>query len=845
MLVVLLLLPTGLVGAAHSSDSGAGRPVGQSITGTASVHAEGPGATPTTKAIKVDQAEIPDSFDPAVTFSTPGWGAVQQVYQGLVQYNGSSSTSFSGVLASNWTVSLDPLTGFDSYTFTLRSGAHFSNGDPYNAYVQWYSLYRSLLLEQGAQFILEQNFYSTNFSASSPLSYYSTSANDSIANATLVTDLSTWNFATPTAPEKAEMAEPAQSFQVLSPSMIRLNVGYGYLDSNYTYLLASIAAPIASAVDPAWIEANGGVQEATINPYAASNSLGTGPYVLGDFSGVGGGGYVLTPDPSYWGATDAATEPWNLDLRAANTSIDVIFQSTPDVTTNDLLTGAVQEATFPSLGPSTISALEGHSQLTVQPLPPIYGGTVGSWWIYLDQTEYPFNNLSVREAIAHAINYTQIVEQAFGGDASQWVGPVPPGFPYDNNVTAREPYYQYDLALAYQEMADSPCAAGACRSLTFNYMFLNTGAEWSATAALLKLDLGAINLTINPVGVSLDQLYEEQGTTYYGQCVSATNANGGPFYMGQEFYTSDYLAPDDWTQNDAVSTGSANYCMAQYDNATVDSLVYRALADPNPTGLTADYSAITQALYSNYSEIWLVVPTSFAIYATDVHGIGLYPMGSAQPASLQFNTQWLASPTTYPVTFSETGLSGGTWYVNLTGGASYSSTGGSLAFTEPNGTYAFTVGTSNKEYRSPGGSFSVSGAPWNETVAFALVTFDVTFSETGLSSGTNWSVTVNLREMSSTTPSITFAEPNGTYTFSLTPPPGTTAAVHAGTVVVNGTAVGETIAFTSTTGSPQFLGLPNGEGYALVGLLLVAAVVVIAIVIARRRARPPASPSAV
>ena len=83
--------------------------------------------------ICIDQAELPDTLDPQVTFSTPGWAAVQQVYQGLVQYNGSSDTSFSGVLAHDWTVQYNPAVGYTSYTFHLRSGIHFSNGDPFNA----------------------------------------------------------------------------------------------------------------------------------------------------------------------------------------------------------------------------------------------------------------------------------------------------------------------------------------------------------------------------------------------------------------------------------------------------------------------------------------------------------------------------------------------------------------------------------------------------------------------------------------------------------------------------------------------------------------------------------------
>ena len=81
----------------------------------------------------VEEESQPDTLDPAVTYVTPGWEVVDQVYQGLVTYNGSSITQFVGVLAKNWTVSADMM----NYTFILRSGVTFSNGDPFNAYVMW------------------------------------------------------------------------------------------------------------------------------------------------------------------------------------------------------------------------------------------------------------------------------------------------------------------------------------------------------------------------------------------------------------------------------------------------------------------------------------------------------------------------------------------------------------------------------------------------------------------------------------------------------------------------------------------------------------------------------------
>jgi peptide/nickel transport system substrate-binding protein len=593
-----------------------------------------------TNPILIDQAEtIPDNIDPAATFSTPGWALVQQIYQGLVNYNGSSYVNFSGVLAKNWTEGYNPATGFSEYTFTLRSGVTFSNADPYNAYVQWYSFYRSLLLEQGPQFILEQNFYSTNFNATNPLNYYTANLSEiQAANTTLVGDLNSWNFFTPTSGEISMMESPNQSFQVINAQTIELNLGYGYLASNYTYLLASLSAPNSYAVDPAVVSAHGGVVEGDItNDWLATNALGTGQYTLSDYNDVVGGGYTLTPSSDYWGTVASAQEPWNPMIQAANTTVEISFQESTDVTISDLDTGAVAAASFAYLGPSSIQQLQGSKCLDVQTLPTVYGSTSGSWWIYLNQSVYPFNNLSVREAISHAINYQQIIAEAFGGYASQWVGPVPPSYPYYNPQQLAP--YAYNLTLAQQEIKNSPCANNACVGTTIKYEYIDLG-DWASVATLLENDLSAIGISIDPVEIELTQLYSLQTLNNAGVCTTATSAYGGPFYMGQEFYTSDYISPDDWTQNDALSAGSANECMAGYANSTVDNLTYQAAAESNPANLTADYSTMTSLMYNNYTDIWLVVPDSISVQSIYLHGYIQNPMASAEPFALLFNTQW-------------------------------------------------------------------------------------------------------------------------------------------------------------------------------------------------------------
>ena len=593
--------------------------------------------------LKVDQSEIPDSLDPAVTFTTPGWAAVQQVYQGLVNYNGSSSTNFSGVLAKDWTISYpyNSATGnnTESVTFHLRSGVHFSNGDPYNAYVEWYSLYRDLVMQQPSQFILEENFYSTNFDASNPLGYYSSNASVHAANVTLTNYLNTFNFFNPNATDIALMETVNQSFQVIDNLTIQLNLGYGYLASNYTYLFASLSAPNSYAVDPAWIGQHGGVSLAETNAYLSTNTLGTGQYILGGYSGVTGGGYSLVPNTNYWGASAAAQEPWYYMLPPAKSSFDVVFQGSDAVTISDLKTGTAALASFAYIGPSTISQINNNPCIVVQALPTVYGSTSGSWWVFMDVNQFPFNNLSVREAVAHAIDYSQIIQSAFGGYASQWVGPVPPSYPYYNPASL--PPYAYNLTLAQQEIANSPCANDACKGMSINYAYLKPGEDWLSATTYIAADLAQIGITINPVGIELKTLISEQSVDpATGVCTSNEAVNGGPFYMGQEFYTSDYIAPDDWTQNDALTAGSANACMAQYSNGTMDTLVYQAAAESNPANLTQDYTTMTNLLYNNYSEIWLVVPTSFAVYSVHLQGIHQNPMASAEPYAMLFNTQY-------------------------------------------------------------------------------------------------------------------------------------------------------------------------------------------------------------
>ena len=64
--------------------------------------------------------------------------------------------------------------------------------------------------------------------------------------------------------------------------------------------------------------------------------------------------------------------------------------------------------------------------------------------------------------------------------------------------------------------------------------------------------------------------------------------------------------------------------------------------------------------------------------------------------------------------------------------------------------------------------------------------YPVTFTESGLASGTSWSITLAGTKESSTTSTITFSEENGSYTYTVGAVSGYTSSSSGGTVVVNG-----------------------------------------------------------
>ncbi|MEM0140671.1 MAG: hypothetical protein QXN66_01355 [Thermoplasmatales archaeon] len=156
----------------------------------------------------------------------------------------------------------------------------------------------------------------------------------------------------------------------------------------------------------------------------------------------------------------------------------------------------------------------------------------------------------------------------------------------------------------------------------------------------------------------------------------------------------------------------------------------------------------------------------------------------------------------FNVTFNQSKLPGGIrWYVNLSNGESFSSVSNEIRFTETNGTYNYSISTVNKIYRpSPySSSFIIDGISRSLQVIFYIVTYPVTFTETGLVNGTLWSIMINNLTRISTNSTITFRLYNGTFQYSIQPLSGFSTNQYNGNISLNGYSVTETIAWKMIT----------------------------------------------
>lgn len=594
---VIILIGLAAIAAYVAVNTGGSQSSSVSNT-SSSISTSGPSTTLSQSSLVVEEGQQPDTVDPAADFTTAGNEVTFNVYQGLVAPLLSSTTQFVGVLAKDWTPSTDGM----NWTFRLRHGVTFSNGDQFNAYVMWYSLYRSMVMDQVSSFILSQNFGTT------------TGAGFNVTDTTL----NSMDYANPSAANLSIMEAPNQSFQVLSSDSIELHLGYGY-NGNVTYsaFLVTLTAPISFAVDPKVVLANGGVVAEEANTWMSTHALGTGFYLLDSWAQ--GQDIKLVKNPAYWG--NAYTEtPLNYAIQPAILNNIIIYFKPTSTRIIDLKSGFAQMIGAPDITEAAdLSALRQTPNVNVTVYPIQYGSALASYFLFMNPFIVPaFSDSLVRQAVSYAIDYDGIINNVFHGLAQQWVGPVPPGYPLYNETVSGQPPYSYNATKAAVLLAQagyrSTLPDGSILNPagpafpTLDFVYSPDSTSENEVAPIIQSELKAIGINVN-----LSPLTFPQYTAYLFAPTDTSQTDG----FGISYWSEDYPASQDYVTGIAASnyTGAPTYFLNLTDwSATADSSLDSA------TVLSA-FRNITTTMGANYVDIWLYVPRFIAVNYNNVAGM--------------------------------------------------------------------------------------------------------------------------------------------------------------------------------------------------------------------------------
>ncbi|MCL4480630.1 MAG: right-handed parallel beta-helix repeat-containing protein [Candidatus Thermoplasmatota archaeon] len=204
---------------------------------------------------------------------------------------------------------------------------------------------------------------------------------------------------------------------------------------------------------------------------------------------------------------------------------------------------------------------------------------------------------------------------------------------------------------------------------------------------------------------------------------------------------------------------------------------------------------------------------------TGPDGIGStpYAVNGSNMDFLPLTSKW----SSYTITYVESGLPSGTAWSVILDASSLMSTTQTIVFSP---TAAQHIKVTYSVATVPGysasvktGSVNLNGTSMVIMVTFSPVKYNVTFTETGLTAGTTWSVTIGGLVINSVDSSLTVELTNGTYNYSIGSVAGFHSTISSGVVIVNGS--GPVISVTFIKNSYVLTvtetGLPAGSSWSV------------------------------
>jgi peptide/nickel transport system substrate-binding protein len=360
-------------------------------------------------------------------------------------------------------------------------------------------------------------------------------------------------------------------------------------------ILAILSTPPASAVDPQVVEANGGVVADQPNTYMTTHPMGTGPFVVKEW--VKGDHITLTKSTAYWGGANGMFPAPKLTQVVFNYRTDALARVL------DIKSGTAQMI---QLDLGHIADVQNQTGVTVRNI----GVAPVILYLFMNTQKSPFSSTLLRQAVTHAINYDEIVQEVYSGFAARFTGPLAVGVPtYNSSI----PNQSYNVTLARELLTQAGYPNGQGLP-TMQFVIWAGDPTVQNMAELIQSQLAAVNINIQLQIVSF-------GTFMDMQSSAATNPSHP--VVGITQWGADYLDPDDFATPIVWSQGFDN--PAGYNNTVIDQLVMQGRYSQDPAQRAQIYSQITQITAEDAPFAWLVQIGQFFIHRSNVQGLYYNP----------------------------------------------------------------------------------------------------------------------------------------------------------------------------------------------------------------------------
>jgi len=535
-----------------------------------------------------------------------GFEVISNIYETLIAYNGTSTESFVPVVSdviptvANGRVSPD----FMNYTFHIRPGLKFSNGDGVTAWDVKYSISRTMLFNSGSPFppgwIISQFFVPGTFIAG-----LTTPPGCDLSTPGCSLDAAQ-TFSVVDGAISVDNATQTVTFHLISPAPPLL-------------FYQVVADPLGAAIaDHLWLEATG--PKLIWNPagfvdyekYSAlqnyvpawrNGAVGSGPFMID---------YVANPDSVVLKPNSGFQV---LPGVPAATVSKVVLQYVADASTRELSleSGQADIAGIPSAHFDVAKRLSGQGLIKIQ-----FNPTLNMFWWNFNLEIYqstigpnpnPYGNevppnffvdMNMRKAFAYAFNYGQYYDQILGNKKFNATF----GLPFNGIIPKGMIGYQdlsslnvFDMTLAHQYYNQTAwvrdhgwATSGFKISINVETADIVNRAAAAAWAQNIEQLAPGIKVQIKPIS------FEEMIVN------SVPHQNPmGIYYLG---WLADYPFPTDYTlpmllPADSPVTSSTPDG-GTYPNANGYNIQYLA-ADPNGTDQVADSTNIRNWILDSIS----------------------------------------------------------------------------------------------------------------------------------------------------------------------------------------------------------------------------------------------------